>query len=296
MAASLIGGQLPLAQLGAGLGANPEQMIQEGVLHSERLADRMDEEFDLEDRYGVSNRDERLDAWRARLDTRTSQQGLLEVSVTDRDPDTAARMLGRLLEHLDTFNREIRVTRSRRTREFVEERLAESRTRLGESEDELVAYQREHRSLALSPTTEAVMIAGAELLAERIRLEMEVRMLEESLADDSPAVRERRSRIRALDEELSRLPALNSDLARLLREHRVREQTYAFLYAQLEELRIEEARDTPTVDVLDPPRPPQEASFPRFWMVLALAAAGFVLSLAVARVADAWREARRGTA
>jgi len=292
MAASMMGGGSALAQLGAGLAADPELMIQEGVLHSDRLSDEIDREFDLAKRYGADNRDRRLQAWHKRLDSKTNKQGLLVVSVTDRDRDDAALILTRVIEYLDMFNREIRLTRSRRTRVFVEERLGDARIRLAEIEAELVDYQADNRSLALSPTTEAVMIAGADLLSERIRLQMEVRTLERSLSPDSPMVRERRARMEALDNELSRLPRLHSELGRLLREQRVREQTYGFLSAQLEELRIDEARDTPTVDILDAPRPPDEASFPRFYLVILALVGGFLLALVLAWVGDSWREAR----
>jgi uncharacterized protein involved in exopolysaccharide biosynthesis len=269
-------------------------VLQEGILRSERLADEIAKEFDLGERYETRNREERLRAWYANLSTDSNQQGLLTVGVRDKDPEFAARMVDRLIQLLDRFNREVRTTSSRRTRIFVEERLEETRERLAEIEDTLVAYQAEHQSLAMSPTTEAVVQAGAEILSRRLQLEMETQMLRASLSADAPAVRTKRAEIEALDRELARLPALSSDMARILRRLGVQERTYGFLFAQLEEARIEEARDTPTVDVLDPPVVPSEKSWPKrtSTVVLVLIGSGLV-SLILAKVFDGVGQLRR---
>ncbi|NNF06885.1 MAG: hypothetical protein HKN21_08995 [Candidatus Eisenbacteria bacterium] len=294
VAASLAGSSLPFAGLGA---LNPESAIQEAIIRSERLADLIDNEFDLTTRYKAENRETRLRVWQASLGTQANQQGLLMVSFQDEDPEFAFAVLSRLLEHLDEFNRVTRSTASRRTRQFVEKRLVEARSRLAETEDALVAYQAENQSLALSPTSEAVVAAGAEILAQRVRLQIDLQMLRESLSANAPAVRNKEAEIAALDQELSKLPELGSDLAVLLRDQRVRERTYGFLAAQLEDARIEEARDTPTVDLLDAPKVPQEKSWPkRKLTVLLVAFLSGLLSLLLAKILDTVKEVRQAEA
>ena len=284
------GGGLPLGALGA---LNPEATIQEGVLRSERLADAINAEFDLDERYKTRNREERLRAWQKNLGTQTNQQGLLTVSVTDKDPEFCSGVVTRLIGLLDEFNREVRSTGSRRTREFVEGRLGETEMRLHAVEDSLVGYQERNQSLALSPSTESVVAAGAQILSQRLELEMEIALLRGSLFENSPAVREKRARINALNRELERLPELGSGASRLLREVRVYERTFGFLTAQLEEARIEEARDTPTVDVLDAPRVPEEKSWPirSRWTIVACVLS-FLTALILAKCRDALAAAR----
>jgi uncharacterized protein involved in exopolysaccharide biosynthesis len=119
-------------------------------------------------------------------------------------------------------------------------------------------------------------------------------MLRQTLGGGAPALTAKEMEIQALDEELARLPELNSELSKLMRSRRVYERTYTFLYAQLEESRIEEARDTPTIDILDPPVPPQEKSWPqRTWTVLLVFGVTCLLSLFLAKGMDSWREVRR---
>lgn len=287
--AYLGGGSLSL-DLGSFAG---ESVIQETVIRSRHLADIMNAELDLEKRYKTSTRESRLRRWFSRLGTKSNREGLLVVSYRDRDPEFAAKVVSELLRQLDTFNRETRTTAGRRVREFLETRVVESEARLDSIEDSLAAYQAEHKTLVLDPSVESSVNLGAELLVRRIRLVTEIQMLRRTLGRGAPALTEKEIEIEALDRELARLPELNSDLSRLMRSRKVNERTHAFLYAQLEEARIEEARDTPTIDVLDPPVVPQEKSWPqRTYTVLIAFAVAFALSLLLAKGLDAWRELR----
>jgi tyrosine-protein kinase Etk/Wzc len=53
------------------------------------------------------------------------------------------------------------------------------------------------------------------------------------------------------------VPALALDYGRLMRELKVQESLYALLTSQYEQAKLAEARDTPTVQVLDPAVPPE---------------------------------------
>jgi uncharacterized protein involved in exopolysaccharide biosynthesis len=64
-------------------------------------------------------------------------------------------------------------------------------------------------------------------------------------------------------------------MARLLREVQKFEQLYVLLTSQYEEARIDEARDVVTVDVLDPPVPPERKAHPHRGIMILV---GFLLS------------------
>ena len=59
------------------------------------------------------------------------------------------------------------------------------------------------------------------------------------------------------------VPKLALDYGRLLRELKVQETLYALLTSQLEQAKLAEARDTPTVQVLDQAIPAERKSKPR---------------------------------
>ena len=90
---------------------------------------------------------------------------------------------------------------------------------------------------------------------------------------------------------LQRLPDLMHEYAALTLEMQVREQILAFLDAKLEEAKYGEARNTPTLQVLDLATPPHTRSFPRRG-ILTVAGAGtaLVLLTLLAFVLEAWQK------
>ncbi|MEO0053872.1 MAG: hypothetical protein ABIK22_06960, partial [candidate division WOR-3 bacterium] len=63
--------------------------------------------------------------------------------------------------------------------------------------------------------------------------------------------------------DFSHLPSIGAEFARRYRDYRIQEETYAMLYQQYEYAKVLEARDAPTLTVLDYAVPPQRHSFPR---------------------------------
>ena len=95
---------------------------------------------------------------------------------------------------------------------------------------------------------------------------------------------------RPLGPPLKELPGLMQDHAALTLQVKMREEVLLFLGAQLEEAKVREARDTPTLQVLDPATPPKARSAPR--RALLTAAAGgsaAVLLVLLAFLLEAWQ-------
>jgi uncharacterized protein involved in exopolysaccharide biosynthesis len=282
-----LGGSLPFG-LGSLGGSLP---VLQGIVESETVADEMSVAYSLDERYGRDRREDRLRIWYDRLDAGVNDQGLLEIRFTDRDPELAAEIAGRLVTLLDERNRELRASAGNRAEEFLEIHRRELVRRMGEVEEELVDLQKSG-GLAVPSGSEAMASAGASLLAERMRLEMEREILRENLSPDAPALREAELRLRALDSELAALPEMTSRLARLVRDLEAMERAYAYVTAQLEEARLEAARSTPTLQVIDPPAVPERRSWPRPLRTLALAGVlGLGIGLAAGRLKDAARTA-----
>lgn len=258
-----------------------ETRIQEAVFKSEHLADSVNEKLDLAGRYGIKNRERRLRAWSVRFDVRTDKQGFLVIKYRDRDPEFASEVVNTAIEEVDSFNRKLRNTASRRARVFLEGRVAEVDARLEEMEDSLASYQSRHKALAFSTPADADI--GANLISQRIRLETDILVLQKTVGPQAPALVSKRLEAEALDKELSRLPQMNAALSTLLRDRRVLEQTYGMLSASLEEARVQEAKNAPTVNILDPPVVPTEKSWPN--RTLTVLTAFFVSAVAAGGLA-----------
>jgi len=108
----------------------------------------------------------------------------------------------------------------------------------------------------VSPVDRGDADVGARLMAQKIALEVRLQVLRQSLAEDSEEVRRLRQELAAIERQVGGLPQAGVEIMRLWRDLKVQEQVFELLTAQLEEARIRETRDTPTVQVLDAALPP----------------------------------------
>jgi uncharacterized protein involved in exopolysaccharide biosynthesis len=131
---------------------------------------------------------------------------------------------------------------------------------------------------------------GAQLMAQRTNLEVQLQVLRQSMAENSEEVRRVREQLAAVDRQVGTLPAAGLDVARLYRDVKVQEQVFELLTSQLEEARIRETRDTPTVQVLDRAEPPIHKSRPKRSIIVI---AGFLIGLAGSAAAALLLERRR---
>jgi uncharacterized protein involved in exopolysaccharide biosynthesis len=233
------------------------------VLKSRSVGERLVERFGLVRRYHQKDSEMALRELKDHTRLLIGDEGTIAISVEDRDPKTAAAMANAFVEELDRFNRLTRTSSARRTREFVEERLAVVQKDLAAAEERLRDYQQQKKLALLSPEARGEAEVGAQLMAQKLALEVRLNVLRQSLAESSEEVRRLREELGAVQRQLGLLPQAGVESMRLWRDLRVQEQLFELLTAQLEEARIRETRDTPTVQVLDPAVPPLHKSRPK---------------------------------
>ena len=276
-------------------GAGLSDQVQAGdlsvaLLRSRHLRAPLVEQFDLQTRYKTKTIEDAL----GELDLHSSyfvgQEGLVTVMVEDRDPEVAAQMVNQSIELLDKFNAEQRMTRGQRTRMFVERELAATETALRASEDSLRGYQSKTKLGPLSTEMESAVSASAALLGRKMQVEIEIGMRSNVLREGNEELRRLRSELAEIDRKLGELPALGLEQARLVRDLKVREQVYTFLRTEYEQAKIQEARDTPSLTIVDRAYPPIRRHRPqRSMIVLSAAAVAAVLGTLVALVLT-WRD------
>jgi uncharacterized protein involved in exopolysaccharide biosynthesis len=261
------------------------------VLKSRTVGDRLVERFDLVRRYGAKDWERALRALADHARFSEGDEGTITIRVEDRDPRVAAEMANAYVEELDRFNRETRTTAGKRTRAFIEKRLEVAKKDLAGAEDALREYQQRHGVATLSPAARGEAEVGANLMAQKIALEVKLNVLRESLSESSEEVRRVREELAALNRQLGSMPETGIEVMRLWREVSVQEQVFELLTSQLEEARIRETRDTPTVQVLDRAVPPLHKSRPKRGAIVIV---GFLVGLAGSLAAALLLERRSG--
>jgi tyrosine-protein kinase Etk/Wzc len=257
------------------------------ILKSRRLREALAEKFDLRRLYRQKGMDLTLRELAGHLGVKTNSVGVITVTAEDHDRRRAADMANFLVSELDRFNRETLQTRGKRTREFLEKRVAESEQRMHEAAAALTAYEEKHKVVVASG---ASAVSGiADVVAQKLNLQVRRAYVSSYSAPGSSGVREIDAELAAFDRELGRLPVLKNEGARLALEAEVQGKLFTLLTAQYEQARIQEMRDTPTVTVLDVAHPPELKSRPRRSLIV-LGSAFFALLLSVGWVGvSVWR-------
>jgi uncharacterized protein involved in exopolysaccharide biosynthesis len=249
--------------------ASPSDVIG-SIASSRAVVDSVIRSQDLMNILGTDNIDLAVEKFRDRLDVKVLENGIIEVSYLDKDPERSATVTNELVKILDHINRDVRKTKANSTRVFIEARLEETEDSLAAAEDALLDFRLSNRAIALDEQTGAQIDMIARLEAERLIAETDLELLERSLTPDHPEVLRLTDKIKGLRDGINRLelggnpsdslgllrqplidlPELALELARLMRTVMVHETVFELLTGQYEQARIEESKTTPTLSVL----------------------------------------------
>ncbi len=283
--------------LPTGMGATPSDLFA-ALLKSRSVIDSVIEEHGLKKYYEAKIMLETRAILFNSTDISVSPEGIITISVTDRDPEMAAKIVNSYIKSLDAINKETSMTVGKRNRIFLEDRIKEINAKLKTSEDSLKEFQERHHIISLpDELTQAVTVLST-LLAQKINKEIELGMIKMFATEENPQVLRKKMELSLIKEQindigyetnldefgigfsipLQNVPETCLKLARFMRSVEVKQKVFIVLTEQYEHAKIQELRDTPTVEILDIPEPPEKRSFPKRKRIVA---AAFVLSLFV---------------
>lgn len=257
------------------------------ILKSRSVAERVIRENGLMKVYKARDIQRAMQTLYDHTDIDVSPEGIIGIKVTEKNPHLAAGVANSLVEALDKVNQEKSTSRAKSVRIFIEERLDSTRADLKRAEERLKRFQESNKAISLSDQTRAAIEKAADLRAERAILEIKLGVLRQSMGVDHPQIQRLRAQIGEYDRQLrkmefggqekdfllpfSQVPSLTLELARLTRNLKVEEEIFELLTQQYEQAKIQEKRDTPTVQVLDEAIPPTHRSKPRRTVLIGLA-------------------------
>lgn len=291
-----MGGMAALAGLSPGAGT-AEYYV--GMLESRALADAIIERFDLMNRFEWESRDGAYRALRGKLNASVDRNnGFITVQIDDEDPRFAAELANAYVDELQQLHARINLNTVGRERVFLEERLAMVQEDLVRAEDRLRDFQQSNKAIRIDAQAMAVIDSMSRLKGQITAKEVELGVLMTSHTEQNPQVRALREGIAQLRAQLRNLqgssvgagpsadiflttaevPDLGLQYARLLREFKVQETLYELLTNQYEVAKINEAKDSWPLQVLDRAYPPDQKSKPRrsLMVLLATFAAGML--------------------
>ena len=271
-----------------------------GILDSQTAQDDIINRFDLR---SVYHRKFYVDT-RKILTERTTivedkQSGIVKIAVADRDRYRARDIAQAYVQELDKLVSKVSTSSARRERIFLEGRLQSIKGDLDSSSRAFSQFSSHNATMDPEKQGEATIEAAGKLQGELIAAESELSGLKAQYTDDNMRVREVRGRMNELQSQLRKmsgagdnangadltadqllpsvrkLPLLGFTYYELYRQVTMQETLYETLTKQYELAKVEEAKEIPSVKVLDEPQVPEKKSFPPRLIIVVL---GFLLS------------------
>lgn len=283
IASQLSGGLGALAGGFLGINTPVDQWV--AILKSEAIKDAIIKRFDLMKVFESETMEDARKTLKGMVKVAKAKEGIISVTVEDKDPQRAAAMANAFVEELDRINKGLTTTSGRRMRIFVEGRLKEAKEELTRLEESVRAFQERNRAVKLDDQSKAIIEAIGTVKGQLMAKEVELQTLLSYATPNNPQaellktqVEELKGKLRELEEgkhlpdnpsqkdifiPTTKIPDLSLQYARLLREAKVQQTLYELLTQQYEMARIQEAKDTPTVQVLDTAEVPEKQSKPR---------------------------------
>jgi uncharacterized protein involved in exopolysaccharide biosynthesis len=277
--------------------ATPSDIVA-AILKSRAVGEAVIKKEDLMEAYDTESMENALRELFSRVQIAVTPEGLISLSYEDRDRVRAAEVANRFMEQSDRIGRETSASQAKSARIFIEQRLAQTQEELTRAEEDLRRFQEENKTILLDDQMRASIEKAAELKAQMVSSQIELNVLSKTMSPTHPGIRSLRSKIdetrkqleileRGKDEEdpegktvldvpFSEVPSLSLKLARLIREVKIQEGVFELLTQQYEQYKIQETKDTPTLQVLDRAVPPERRARPRRALLVGLSG---VLSL-----------------
>lgn len=289
-----------MAQLGGApspalsmLGMRNSSELYVAMLKSRTVADALIAKFNLGAWYGEEYQTKtRRDL--ARMSAITySRDGVISIAVDDVDPLRAMEMANAYVDELTRMNHTQALSEATQRRVFYEHQLKQTRDKLAEAENR--ARQAMNRGGLINVTAQgqALVATTARLRSQISTAEVRIAAMRGYATSTNPALLQAQNELGALQRELAKYEgpetgkteasAAGNDNLNLLREVKYNETLYELLAKQYELARLDEAKDSGGLQILDWPVQPDMPSGPNriaIILITTLLASGLALLLA----------------
>ncbi len=231
------------------------------------------------------------------------ENGLISLSISTKDKQLSKDMADYYLSRLDNYNRELKLTKGKRNRQFLESRVHSVRGEIDSLAQALKDFQKKNKAIDVTTQMSSLITLYSEAVSQKMIADLELEMAKQNFESESPLVRDLKLRQKVISDrikdlekssgqvkpsyimDIDKLPDLTLQYTQLMINLEIQKKVFEFIYPQFEAARIEEMRDMPTIEIIDQPRLAGMRSHPRRAMICIIAAVlAFLFSLVLAYV------------
>lgn len=264
------------------------------LLLSRTVQDHIVEKFGLQKTYRAGYEEDARKLLNARTGVGEDRKsGVISVVVTDTSPQRAHDLAQAYVEELDRLLSQVSTSSARRERVFIEQRLVSVKADLEDAEKQFGAFASKNTALNIQEQTKAMVESAATLQGQLIAAQSELEGLEQIYTPNNVRVRAAHARMDELRRQLEKLggtdssllpdstnqpgelypsirklPLLGVEWADLYRRMKIQETVYELLNQQYEMARIQEVKEIPTINIIDPPNVPQRKVYPHRLVII----------------------------
>jgi tyrosine-protein kinase Etk/Wzc len=306
-----LSGMAALATAGLGL-KNPNDMYV-AMLKSRTVEDAMVQQFGLMQQYRSRYPSDARIAFEHQVKiVGNGKDGLLHISVVDRDPKRAATLANGYVDQFRKLSEHLAFTEASQRRLFFEQQLEKAKDDLANAEEAM--KRTEQTTGVIEPTgqSRALIEAAVQLRAQIAAKEVQIQGMQTYATGQNAQIVQAQQELESLRAQLARLggtqespesllivpkgkvPEVGLEYVRKLRDVKYYETIFEILARQFEIAKLDEAKEGAVIQVVDPAIPPDRRSSPqRTLIVLGAVVLGFFFGVLLAILRTAWLNLNR---
>lgn len=288
------------------LGLKNPNDLQVAMLQSRTVEDAMVNRFHLMQLYDEQRQSDARKKFEKMVAIDSgSKDGLIRISITDRDPQRAAEMANAYVEEFKRQSAGLAVTEASQRRLFFEQQLSQAKDNLANAEEDLKKTGQKTGLMQLDSQTRATIGLLADLRGQIAAKEVEISGLRSFATGENPELQMAEQQLAGLRAQEQKMGAASEgatnalipkgnmqeasfEYIRKLRDVKYYETIFDLLARQYEVAKVDEAKQGSVVQVVDRAIVPDRKSSPQRTLIV-LGAAVFGLFVGVV-----WAFAREG--
>lgn len=270
-----------LSGVAGSLGMRTPADMYVSFLKSRTVEDATVKRFDLMAEYRAKRISDARRAFESRVNVVAGQKdGLIRVTVQDRDPKRAAELANGYVEEFKKLSASLAITEAARRRLFFEQQLQPAKEQLAAAEEAMRKTEQSTGVLQIDSQARALIESTAVLRAQVLAKEVQIQGMRSFATEDNPELVLAKQQLAALQSQLQRIAGSQEDngsdivlskgrvtgagleYIRRYRDLKYHETVYELLTKELEIAKLDEAREGDIVQVVDAAVPPDGKSSP----------------------------------
>jgi uncharacterized protein involved in exopolysaccharide biosynthesis len=279
-----LGALAGLAGGAAGVKSPDEMYI--AFMESESLQNSIIKKMNLQTRYEAKTlTDTRAGLKGAVKITSDKKSGLISIEATDKDPVFAAQLANLYIDELHNLLGRLAVTDAQQRRVFYEDQIKKTQADLVNAESRFRLANEKSGMQMTSILAETSLRANAEMRGQIAAKEVQLQAMSRFETTQNPDVQKLTSEMSALRQQLSKLESgsgnttsavnpMQQEASQAYRDIKVQQAMLEVLIKQYEIARVDEAKEGPLVQQVDPATPPERRSKPKRSLIVLVSALG----------------------